>query len=254
VAETFWQATIGLTLTQLLATLYPEPRVNDPDRPDAMAVGGFILIRRPVHARVGGHEAVRGEIVEDIALGRRVKQAGGRIRLRAAPGLVWTHLYGSLGAIWRGLRKNAYAGMGYQFHKYATGALGALVMAWTPPATLLLGSLALASGRGPAPLAGLLAGLGAVGWLAQAATALPYARFLRLRPAMALSLPLGLSLYVAIATASVWHHLRGRIIWKDAVFVPTNSSAPDPPRPAAGPGGDPSRPGPSPAPAAARGP
>ena len=74
--STFWQAATGLMLTQLLAHAYPIDRVNDPSKPDALAAGGFILIRRDAYDRAGGHEAVRGEIIEDIQLGPQ--RQGGR--------------------------------------------------------------------------------------------------------------------------------------------------------------------------------
>jgi hypothetical protein len=36
---------------------------------------------------------------------------------------------------------------------------------------------------------------------------------------MALSVPIGLTCYLSIVTASVWHHVRGRVLWKDRVFT-----------------------------------
>jgi cellulose synthase/poly-beta-1,6-N-acetylglucosamine synthase-like glycosyltransferase len=233
VIETFWQGVIGLTLMQLLAHLYPVRHVNDPARPDAMAVGGFILVDRQAYDRAGGHESVRQEIVEDIALARRMKSGGGRLCLQGAPQLVWTHMYGSLADIWRGLRKNAFAGMDYRFYRYAFGALVALWLAWAPVVSLALG-LGLSLGLGhrgptaPAPATALVIA-GAAGWLVQALASLPFARFLRVPLALTFALPLGITLYVAIATSSVWHYLRGRVLWKD-VALPVTEIQSQPPR------------------------
>lgn len=223
--RTFWQRAIAVMLGELLAHLYPASRVNDPSSPDALAAGGFLLVRRTVYERAGGHEAVRREIVEDIQLARRIKAVGGRLLVKGAPALATTHMYGTLGEIWRGLRKNAYAGMEYQFHKYVTGAIVALTMAWAPVVAAAWGLVAGVRGEGWAnPL--LVVGL--AGWLAQGISAAPLAWFLRIPLIYALSLPAGITLYVAIATSSVWHHRRGRILWKGRVYEPSTVVAADP--------------------------
>ena len=204
--ETFWQATIAASFLQLLGQLYPLDRVNDPARPEAIAAGGFLLVRRSAYRNAGGHAAVAHAIIEDIELARRVKATGGKLLVRLAPDLTWTHMYGRFGEIWRGLRKNAYAGMEYQPHKYVTGAIIALILAWAP---WVAAGLGLVEGRSPT------IALGIWGILAQAVATVPILVFLRLPYWYGLTLPAGISAYVAIATSSVWHHHRGRILWKD---------------------------------------
>jgi hopene-associated glycosyltransferase HpnB len=224
--ETFWQGTIAAAFLQLLAQLYPLDRVNDPRRPEAIAAGGFILVRRSTYEGVGGHEACRREIIEDLKLAHRVKASGGKLAVRLAPGLAWTHMYGRFGEIWRGLRKNAYAGMDYMPHKYVTGAILAMVLAWAPCVSLAWG---LAIGSPPAILLGLW------GVLAQVIASAPLLVFLELPLGFAFGLPAGITAYVAIASASVWHHHRGRILWKDRVLssmtvAPTADRPADPAR------------------------
>jgi hopene-associated glycosyltransferase HpnB len=203
--ETFWQGAIASSFIQLLAQLFPLDRVNDPACPEAIAAGGFILVRKAAYDAAGGHEACRREILDDVKLAGKVKASGGKLTVRLAPNLAWTHMYGSFGDIWRGLRKNAYAGMDYQLHKYITGAIVALALAWLP-------MLAFMAGMGYGNVA--LVAVGLWGILAQAVAARPVGIFLKLSPAFGFSLPLGITAYVAIATASVWHHHRGRILWK----------------------------------------
>ena len=101
--------------------------------------------------------------------------------------------------------------MDYQPHKYVVGAVVALAMAWTPPVALAVGVL----GRSW-PL-GLF---GALGWIAQAAATAPFLAFLSLPFPYAFSLPAGISLYVGIASSSVWHHHRGRVLWKGRTYAP----------------------------------
>lgn len=208
--RTFWQRTIGLAIVHILASLYPLGRVNDPRRADAIAHGAFILVRRAALEAAGGLEEVKSEIVEDIKLARNVKVSGGRVLARPAPALVQTHMYGSFADIWRGLRKNAYAGMDYAPHKFVTGALITLLFAWTPVVALAAG---LAGAGWP------LLAAGATGWASMALAAWPAAAFLGLPLGWGLSLPIGLSAYVAITAASAWHYHRGRVLWKDRAFA-----------------------------------
>ncbi|WP_169972997.1 glycosyltransferase [Tautonia rosea] len=216
--ETFWQGSIALALIQILSMLYPLRRVNDPVRTEALAHGAFVLLRRSMYDRVGGIESVRGEIVEDIQFASRVKLKGGRLQVDAAPELSQTHMYGTFQDIWRGLRKNAYAGMDYQFHKYATGALLGLLMAWTPWLAILVGLLRGMGWQEMGLNSFAWLGVGLAGLIGQAAAAMPVVVFLNLPRAFALALPAGITAYVAITTASVWHYVRGRVLWKDREF------------------------------------
>ncbi len=210
--ETFWQAAVALPIGVILFTMYPLYKANDPSSPVAIAAGGFLMVRRDRYEAAGGHESVRAEIVEDIQLSKRIKEAGGKLSVHFAPDLAWTHMYGTLGDIWRGLRKNAYAGMEYQFHKFFTGAIGGQIMAWSPIVATVVG---IVLGSWPLALVGL------VGWLAMVAATAPLVPYLRISPLMALAMPVGSFLYTAIACSSVWNHYRGRIIWKDVTFSAT---------------------------------
>src|SRR4029077_4704475 len=60
--------------------LYPFARVNDPLSATAAPAGGTILLRRRALTRIGGIAAVRGALIDDVALAAAVKQ-GGRIWL-----------------------------------------------------------------------------------------------------------------------------------------------------------------------------
>jgi chlorobactene glucosyltransferase len=84
--------------------------VNDPRRPErAKANGQFILISASAYARIGGHAAVRGAVVEDFELARRAKRLGLRLQLADGRHLVRTRGYYSAREIWRGFAKNALA-------------------------------------------------------------------------------------------------------------------------------------------------
>ena len=216
--ETFWQTTVAAAFMHIIAHLFPFDRANDPARADAVAAGGFLLVRRSTYERSGGHEAVRRSIVEDIDVARLVKRAGGRLAIKVAPRLAWTHMYGSFGQIWAGLRKNAYAGMDYMPHKLVFGAIAALLMAWAPLAGLVAGI----GMRSPA-----LAAAGAAGVLAQVAATIPNLLFLRAPLRYGFTLPLGITAYVAIAASSAWHYHRGRVLWKGRSIAAATVGGPE---------------------------
>ena len=67
-------------------------RVADPKaKRDAIGIGAFNLIRREAYEQVGGFEALRMEVIEDLGLARRIKRAGLAQRIAFGKGLVSLH-------------------------------------------------------------------------------------------------------------------------------------------------------------------
>jgi len=83
------------------------------DRNAALAIGTFILMRRDVYDRVGGHGALRDEIVEDMHLARLVKAEGQGVELLDGTGRLFTRFYSSAAEIWQGFSKNTFGAFGY---------------------------------------------------------------------------------------------------------------------------------------------
>ena len=81
-------------------------------RSNGIANGQFLLFRRADYFALGGHEAVRNHLVEDVALGRRVAmRIPDGFRLVNADGtlLVRCRMYESLTDVWNGFTKNTRA-------------------------------------------------------------------------------------------------------------------------------------------------
>lgn len=95
-----------------LARRFTYDDVNNPKSKVAAANGQFLLVRRDAYDAVGGHAAIAGEILEDVALAIRLKQAGYGIWFDTGAGLVQTRMYRSFGSMWRGWKKNLYRLMG----------------------------------------------------------------------------------------------------------------------------------------------
>ncbi len=148
-------------------------RVADPKAArDAMGMGAFNLIRREALEELGGLAPQRLAVVEDYALGRRVKAAGMRQRMVFAPGLVLVHWATGMRGLVRGMTKNAFPSVG--FHVWAAmgfcGFLGLvfllplLGLVWLRtvlPSAIVLGCIA-ANYREMSEVTGVEAGWG---WL-----------------------------------------------------------------------------------------
>lgn len=98
--------TFGAFLPLGLVTNHPSPLF-------AGALGTFLLFRRDTYLRMGGHAAVRTDIVEDIGLSRVVKQHGGRVVWIDGTALMRVRMYHGFREAAHGIAKSAYAAIGY---------------------------------------------------------------------------------------------------------------------------------------------
>ncbi len=81
--------------------------------PSVVAANGqWMAFKRSSYDAIGTHEAVRGEVVEDMALARRIKAMGKRFVLVSGAGSVSCAMYETLGEIIEGFSKNFYTGFG----------------------------------------------------------------------------------------------------------------------------------------------
>jgi cellulose synthase/poly-beta-1,6-N-acetylglucosamine synthase-like glycosyltransferase len=117
-------------------------RANDPRDPVAAAPGGFLLFRRASYVALGGHEAVRGEVVEDLRLAQRVKQQGQRLWLCAAPEFVVSSRALRPLDLWRGWCR-VVSGLPSRGLRLG-GAVGVLVLFVYPVAVAWVSAFALA--------------------------------------------------------------------------------------------------------------
>ena len=99
------RALMPLVFSDLAAT-YTMARVNDPANRVAAANGQFLLVRRDVYEKIGGHAAVKGAVLEDVELASLVKRGKLGLRFRYAPEAVAARMYRSFGAMVEGWTKN----------------------------------------------------------------------------------------------------------------------------------------------------
>jgi hypothetical protein len=155
------------------------------------ANGQLLAVRRDAYERAGGHTAVKGEVVEDVALLRAVKRAGGRGGVVDGTALATTRMYGS----WRELAD----GYGKSLWTVPGPALAVLGLAYlVPPLAALAGSRA-----------------GLVGYAAAVAGRVVSARRTGGRSVPdAAAHPVSVALLLGLAVRSRWAHRTGRLTWK----------------------------------------
>ncbi len=109
------------------------------DRPSlAVANGQFLLLTRSGYERCGGHSAVAGEVLEDIALARQVRRVGGRTAVADASAVAHCLMYPDDGAVIEGYTKSLWRAFGGPGRGVVvTAALAATYV--IPPAYALAG-------------------------------------------------------------------------------------------------------------------
>jgi hypothetical protein len=93
-----------------------------------VGIGAFNLVRAEAYRAVGGHAAIRLRPDDDLKLGKLLKQAGYAQGLASGVGLVAVPWYESVGAMVRGLEKNAFAGVEYRPHAVLAASLAVLIL------------------------------------------------------------------------------------------------------------------------------
>ena len=151
-------------MTSLLGLGFPIEAANDPADPTAFAAGPFMLFRRSAYEAIGGHRALAGEVVEDLALARRIKAAGLRLRYLLGLDAADLRMYQDFAALWEGWTKNWFSGLDRSVSK-ALGASAVVLLLFSGPwllagaaaSGLLLTGLPATDACGPASLGGTAA-------------------------------------------------------------------------------------------------
>jgi hopene-associated glycosyltransferase HpnB len=181
--------------------LFPFGWVNDPKNKVAAAAGGCMLVRREALEAAGGIAAIKDAIIDDCALGARLK----------AQGPVWLGLgtrawslrpYVTLGEVAKMISRSAYAQLNYSPWLLAGTVLGMVLTYLAPPLVAVFGH-------------GWAQAAGAATWLLMAISFQPMLRMYRASPLWGVALPLIGALYTLFTLQSavqVWQGKGG--MWK----------------------------------------
>lgn len=202
----FWEKT-ALTYFGLALVLHTEPwNASNPRSGRYMGVGAFQLIRRSTYEAIGTHRRLAMEIVDDIKLGKLVKEGGFRSGAAVGEDNVRVRWQEGLGNIVRGLTKNGFAALDYRIDRTLGSLLAVILLSILPYAVLPFVS-------GTARL------LAVVSLAATLAVHGRLAREFRVSPLYALTHPLGgLVMGYIIFRSAVVTLWRGGVLWRDTFY------------------------------------
>lgn len=187
----------------------PLALVHSTHDPRFLAANGQILaVPRVAYDAIGGFEAVRAEVVDDMALCRNAKRARRRVLFADGSLLGRCRMYGSAAEVWKGFSKNLYEGLGESPILLAVVLL-LYFSAFILPYLLLPAAVLVPALLGPA-LAGVAINLALRGLL-----------LVRFRHPLdsALLHPIGVAVLLAIAVNSWRWARRGTIEWAGRVYA-----------------------------------
>ena len=194
-----WEKLLIPAFVYFFQQLYPFPRINDPKSSTAGAAGGCMLVRNDALQQAGGIASIRGEIIDDCALGAAIK-ANGKVWLGLSASEYSFRPYQGLSDIWNMVARSAYTQLKHSPALLAGCTVGLVLVYLVPPAVTVWGILA---GDGLAAISAALA------WGLMARSFLPTLKLYRLPPWRALLLPFAGLLYTAMTLDSGRRHARG---------------------------------------------
>jgi glycosyltransferase involved in cell wall biosynthesis len=128
----FWEKVL-LTFFAMAFQMANDPyRVSDPNSRAYVGVGAFQLLKRSAYEACGTHRRLAMEVVEDMKLGKLVKQNGFRTCVAVAQDAVVVRWHAGLGNLIRGVTKNFFAALGYSVPFVIAGVTGTLLLNVAP--------------------------------------------------------------------------------------------------------------------------
>ncbi|MBL6958974.1 MAG: glycosyltransferase [Rhodospirillales bacterium] len=207
--KSYWERALLPAYVFFFQKLYPFPRVNDKDRPEAAAAGGCMLVRRDALLASGGLEAIRDRVIDDCALAARIK-AVKPVWLGLTGKVHSLRAYDGLTGIWMMVARSAFVQLRHSLWLLLATVLGMTLFYLAPP--VITGAGLLLSG----PMI-TVSGLGA--WLLSALAVLPTLRFYKLSPLLAPTLPFAALLFVLMTLDSARRHWQGQgAAWKGRTY------------------------------------
>jgi glycosyltransferase involved in cell wall biosynthesis len=147
VSDSFWVSVVQPTAVMLMVMLFRPSRVNDTTlKNQGYANGQFILVRRDKFREMGGHAAVRTQVVEDVHLGRNALAHGIDVRVVSAPELTTCKMYATVKQLINGWNRIYYCMVDSGVERLWALAAMLIVFSVLPYAVLLAASAALLAG------------------------------------------------------------------------------------------------------------
>ena len=172
-----------------------------------LAVGQFMLFRRKAYEKIGGYEAAKQKVLDDVWFGRRIKAQGLRWRIVDATQYVSCRMYTNLGEVSEGFSKNLYATFGNNLLVYIPVWLWLIAVFLFPMFVLGLALSGWAVPRTSVLLALVTVGCSIILW------GITHLRF-RYPLYLTLLYPVTVFLWVLMAARSMVMTIAGKNTWK----------------------------------------
>jgi chlorobactene glucosyltransferase len=212
-ASSFWERVMIPAWAWVFLMFSLIYRISNPKTPGAVGIGGFFLMRRTVLERVGGYEALKDEVMEDVRLAEMIKRSGARLFAEYAPNLLSTRMYRNFGEMWECSTKNWFSGVKFSLPFALACVCSMYLMSVVPPLIALASAIGIAAGVGANLW--LLFIPAALSWLLQVIVLAMVSMRSDVSPAYALTAPLGLGLLYAMLLDSSIRITSGKgVTWK----------------------------------------
>ena len=127
-------------LSTFLHSRYSALNVNNPKKGIGYFFGSFFIIKKEVYEKIGTHEKVKHEIIEDGALGKITKESGFRLKMVRGEHLLDAVYSRSSQEMWNGLER-LMVPLYHQNKSYAVGVFFAVLFILFIPIPFLIYSI-----------------------------------------------------------------------------------------------------------------
>ena len=204
--DTFWEKLLMPAFIYFFKLLYPFRLSNTGTSRVAAAAGGCILLETRLLHEIGGFDALRGELIDDCALARRIKTLGYKTWIGLTHSVRSIRPYEKLRTIWEMVARTAFTQLNY------SGLLLALC-------TAIMVLSFVVPGLGLFLPSGMAKFFSALGLAIMILCYLPTLKFYGLPGRWALALPLIGILYLAMTwTSAMRYWLGGGSHWKGRAY------------------------------------
>lgn len=202
----FWE-TVLLTFFGMAFHIATDPnRATNPNSRAYIGVGAFQLVKRSAYETSGTHRRLAMEVVDDMKLGKMIKQSGFRSGAGFAQNYIVVRWYEGLGNLVRGVTKNFFAGVGYSLSFAIISVAGLLLMNVAPFLGLLFGH-------------GWMHIFAAVAFVIALSFHVGIDLSMRVSPLYAFTYPIGAVLFSYMLLRSTVVTLKqGGIVWRDTFY------------------------------------